>query len=183
MEINVGDTVVLRDDLINGKLYGNNFHYYDKMFFKKEIVKKIQKNINGFVEYFTIENNDWAYTKEMIKEVIPASEEFKIGDVVKLKYNLIWGVKYGDVYFLPQMQFDIDKIDRLNVKGQCIYYELSNGFSYSKEMLKKVSLKELNEYQNNIFEKENKRNSDAAVMRIINDFLHSKKYQQLNIKF
>jgi len=122
----------------------------------KDMVKRASTivtidKLNRFRAYCIKEDNGcYNWTDEMFSEIITTTEEqptksplaqpttckFKVGDMVKLKDNLIDGNAYNGITYYKEFSFT--ELPITTVSEYCNYVTLSNTFSYGQDALELV---------------------------------------------
>ena len=105
MKYQVGDKILVRPDLEEGKTYGVEVVISDMLYFKGKIVTI--EHVDYPNHYRIKEDPDqWHWTDEMFLPIT----KYNIGDKVRVREDLIEYEKYKDILFVPSMNFFKGKI-------------------------------------------------------------------------
>lgn len=133
MKYKIGDKVKVREDLVEGKVYGEHMFINDMAKFKGK--EAIIRTADDYNRDYMLGGSCFMWTDEMIeglveeisKESIP---KFKIGDKVELisvdEYDQLCGLKIGDIGIITKIMTDVDnayRIDFKKVSYRTIYYK------------------------------------------------------------
>lgn len=112
----VGDIVKVKKDLVSHQQYGTNSFASSMEKYKGEnfTIKEIVKVKDGTKEEYKLDGvGVWRWTPEMlelpVKEPIKGTTQFQVGDVVKVKDDLVIGHEYNGCYFQHYMSGDKGK--------------------------------------------------------------------------
>lgn len=111
---NVGDLVKIKEELVLGVCGATSI--VDRMLRYKGKTTTIVKCISttdGVLYLLQIDDGLWNWPEDAL-EIVP---EFKIGDVVRIREDLIPNTMYGDVYFTVDMSDYRDKITKITFIG------------------------------------------------------------------
>ncbi|MGM0409131.1 MAG: hypothetical protein ACQEQF_00095 [Bacillota bacterium] len=123
-ELEIGDEVIIRNDLIEEKLYGNTI-YFTKLMGKYRGSKMTVEKIDYDKEYIYLEGDeDWTWGPEMIEKICK-TESFKVGDKVIINDNhkgTIFGIAdeedyYGDRYAVSYIDSEGDLLNDMFSKN------------------------------------------------------------------
>lgn len=116
MRYNVGDKVLVREDLKCGKIY-TGVAFYDSMMKFCGKVLTIRGKYGGTPNNepcYIVEENPYDWSDDMFSRLISESNNkvtrenkemrYKIGDHVKVRNDLVRGIRYSDMYFTESME-------------------------------------------------------------------------------
>lgn len=192
MKYKIGDVVKIRDDLQKGEKYGE-YEVMEGMLEYKGTIGTIEY-IDWDGDYYLAEvNNPYAWHKDMLepvtiedylKESIRVDKikggngmEYKIGDAVRIKDNLVVGEKYGECNVIKDMlrfRGTIDTIDNIDIDGDYYLTGDDNPYVWHKDMLEPIELKD--DLKEEIKEENDMGYKVGDVVRIKNDLKKGKKY-------
>lgn len=150
MEYKVGDVVRIREDLQEGKRYGECDVMQDMLQFRGVVdtIEYVDKDGD-----FYLENNPYIWNKDMLELVEAKNDKeikeennmgYEIGDLVRIKTNLQEGEKYGGCNVIDDMlpfRGTIDIIENIDKDGDYLLANDNNAYVWNEEMLEPVESK------------------------------------------
>jgi len=101
MKYKVGDKVRVRADLVEDEIYSGSYFVYQMSKFMGEVFKVKSVSSNNY----QFEGVHWSWTDEMLEDVT----KYKIGDMVRIRRDLIVGKDYGVVTLFHSMTSNLGK--------------------------------------------------------------------------
>lgn len=137
MNYNIGDKVLVRNDLVVGRHYG--FKYFNGKMdaYQGMVLTIVELCENDYDGYYKVAENDYGWSDKMFKGKVGdvgMTAKYKVGDKVRIKEDLYEGESYGNMYFNDEMEEMCGEV--VTIEEVCGgYYEVEeNGWSWTDEM-------------------------------------------------